>query len=102
VVKAQGSEAVDQFEPTPVPNIKEVRATFHFRNMRLEEILKLFSRESGANFITDEKIRSMTFTAFLQNVTVREALDALLSSRGLSYEQYTKSSNNGPTRVPAR
>lgn len=78
-------------EVAPDVKIKEARATFHFRNMRLEEILKLFSRESGANFITDEKVRNMTFTAYFEDVTIREALDALLSSRGLGYERYPQS-----------
>jgi type IV pilus assembly protein PilQ len=88
VTQAGGADVV----PTPTEvKEKEIRATFHFRNMRLDDILKLFSKESGANFITDDKIKALTFTAYFQDVTIREALDALLSSRGLSYEQYVKS-----------
>jgi type IV pilus assembly protein PilQ len=71
--------------------IPEPTVTLNFRSMRLEDILKIVSKQTGMNFITSEKIRGSKFTVYLENVTLRKALDSLLSAHGLIYEQFPES-----------
>ena len=70
---------------------KDTRITLNFDSMRLEDILMAVSRQSGVNFITSAEIRDLKFRAYLKNITISEALDALLMSQGLVYEQFPES-----------
>ena len=57
----------------------------------LSTFLDVVSAQSKVNFIITEGLESKRVTAFLQNVTVREALQVLLEIKGLTYQQIGKS-----------
>jgi type IV pilus assembly protein PilQ len=67
------------------------RITLNINKMKLEEVLKAFSKQTGANFITSDTVKDRIFSAYLENVILEDALEALLDSQGLSYEQFSNS-----------
>jgi len=72
-----------------VPGEKEdvIKVTMDFENAELKDILKAFSRQTGANFIASEDIEGKVITVYLNNVSIDAALSAILESNGLSYDR---------------
>ena len=58
-----------------------------FKDANLKDILKIFSQQSGLNFIASERIKDRKVTLYLDNVSVRDALDAIIRANRLFYEQ---------------
>ena len=57
----------------------------------LATFLDTISAQAKVNFIITEGLEDKRITAFLQNVTVREALQILLEIKGLTYQRIGKS-----------
>ena len=57
-----------------------------FKDAELKDVLKIFSIQSGMNFIASEAVNDRTITLYLNNVPVREAMDKLFQANNLSYE----------------
>ncbi len=57
-----------------------------FKAARLDDALKIFSQQSGLNFIASEDLADRTLTLYLDNVPVQEALERILLANGLTYE----------------
>lgn len=57
-----------------------------FKNAQLNDILKIFSQQSGLNFIASADVSGKTINLYLDNVPVEEALERILSANGLTYE----------------
>jgi type IV pilus assembly protein PilQ len=57
----------------------------------LSTFLDVISAQSKVNFIISEGVESKTITVFLRKTTVREALEILLSVKGLTYQRIGKS-----------
>lgn len=85
-------------EPEPVrktgyiaqPNdskLTQKRVTLNLRGMPLPIILEAISRQTGASFIVSKDLPAKSFYALMENVTLRDALRALLEVHGLAYEQ---------------
>ena len=53
----------------------------------LDSFLGIITRTTGINFITAQDIKKERVTAKMQNITAKNALDVLLKTRGLAYEQ---------------
>jgi type IV pilus assembly protein PilQ len=53
------------------------------RNASILDVVALLARESGANIVADESVRSTRVTLRLTNVHFRQALDILAASHGL-------------------
>ncbi|MBF0386666.1 MAG: hypothetical protein HQL20_02285 [Candidatus Omnitrophica bacterium] len=62
------------------------RISLDFKGADLKDVLKVFSKQIGANFIFDKDVQMGTTTVFLDNVPVEEALMQVLESNGLTYE----------------
>ncbi|MFC1703629.1 secretin and TonB N-terminal domain-containing protein [Candidatus Omnitrophota bacterium] len=57
-----------------------------FKDASLKDVLKIFSQQSGMNFIASDAIKDRTVTIYLDNVPVEKALESILSANNLSYE----------------
>ncbi|MBI3547435.1 MAG: hypothetical protein HY078_00130 [Elusimicrobia bacterium] len=76
--------------PAPT-NPLETRVTVRVKEAPLATFLDTISAQAKVNFILTEGMESKKITAFLQNVTVREALQILLEIKGLTYQQVGRS-----------
>jgi type II secretory pathway component GspD/PulD (secretin) len=65
----------------------ETRVTVRVKGAPLATFLDTISAQAKVNFIITEGLEQKRVTAFLQNVTVREALQVLLEIKGLTYQQ---------------
>ncbi len=63
------------------------RVSLNLVGMPLIHILRALSLQTGANFIISKEIQGKKFSAFVQRITLRESLQALLETQGLGYEQ---------------
>ncbi|NQU95123.1 MAG: secretin and TonB N-terminal domain-containing protein [Candidatus Omnitrophica bacterium] len=70
-----------------ITSMEERRVSLDFENAELKDILKAFSRQTGANFIASEVIEGKKVTVYLSDVSVDEALSSILKSNGLVYEK---------------
>ena len=57
-----------------------------FRSANLNDVLKIFSQQSGMNFIAETNIASSKVNLYFENVPVEEALERILSANNLTYE----------------
>lgn len=64
----------------------EKTISMDFTNAALNNVLKIFSQQSGLNFIAATDVASKTVNLYLDNVPVEEALERILSANNLTYE----------------
>ncbi len=57
-----------------------------FKDASLTDVLKIFSQQSGLNFIAADEISDKTITLFLDKVPVEVALDKILTANSLTYQ----------------
>ncbi len=62
------------------------RISMDFKEASLTDVLKIFSKQSGMNFIAAEDISDKKLTLFLDNIPVEMALEKILDANGLTYE----------------
>ncbi|MFA5155984.1 MAG: secretin N-terminal domain-containing protein [Candidatus Omnitrophota bacterium] len=72
-------------EELPFPNPETV-ISMDFKDASLKDILKIFSIQSGLNFIANEGLQERKVTLYLDKVAVKEAIDKLFKANNLSYE----------------
>lgn len=58
-----------------------------FKDANLKDILKIFSQQSGLNFIAGEDIAEKKVTLYLDTVLVSDALNSIIEANNLTYEQ---------------
>ena len=69
----------------------DTRVTVRVKGAPLATFLDTISAQAKVNFIITEGLEQKRVTAFLQNVTVRDALQVLLEIKGLTYQKIGKS-----------
>jgi len=80
--KAQGTSA-----SAPQVNVSDAGTVeIHVNEANLVEVLRMLSLQSQKNIIASKDVRG-TVTANLYNVTIKEALDAILKSNGFGYRE---------------
>lgn len=57
-----------------------------FKNTSLKDVLKMFSIQSGLNFVASQDTQDKMITLYLDNVTAEDALKKILSANKLTYE----------------
>lgn len=67
------------------PNYSK-RISMDFKDASLDDVLKIFSQQSGMNFITTNDLHDKKVTLFFDNIPVEEALEKVLDANGLEYE----------------
>lgn len=85
--------AVRDEVPSPIAprSALEARVTVRVKGASLADYLDSISAQSKVNFILGEGLEEKKVTAFLRDVTVREALEVLLELKGLTYLRIGKS-----------
>ena len=58
-----------------------------FQDANLKTVLKVFSQQSGLNFIASQNVQERTVTVYFDNVKVDDALNYLMNANSLIYEQ---------------
>ncbi|MCX5657445.1 MAG: secretin and TonB N-terminal domain-containing protein, partial [Candidatus Omnitrophica bacterium] len=66
---------------------KDVMVSMDFKDAELKDVLKIFSQQSGLNFISSEGVENKKITLYLEKVSVEDALNTILKANSLSYEQ---------------
>jgi|GEM_PF-437995 len=90
----------------------DTRVTVRVKGVPLATFLDTIAAQAKVNFIITEGLEQKRVTAFLQNVTVRDALQVLLEIKGLTYSpvghsntyivtQRSKQAENTVTRIYA-
>ncbi|MEK7746926.1 MAG: secretin N-terminal domain-containing protein, partial [Elusimicrobiota bacterium] len=72
-------------------DLLETRIVVRVKSAPLAAFLDSISAQAKINFIITEGLEEKRITAFLQGVTVREALQILLEMKGLTYQRIGKS-----------
>jgi len=58
-----------------------------FKDANLKTVLKVFSQQSGLNFVASQNVKDRTVTIFFDNVAVEDALSHIINANNLVYEQ---------------
>ena len=64
----------------------QVSISMDFKDASLKDILKIFSIQSGLNFIASESVQDRQITLYLDKVPVEEVMDKIFKANNLSYE----------------
>ncbi|MBL7198382.1 MAG: hypothetical protein ISS47_09835, partial [Candidatus Omnitrophica bacterium] len=62
------------------------RISMDFKDANLKDVLKIFSQQSGLNFIASQDVQDKKVTMYLDDVPVEVALEQLLTANRLKYE----------------
>lgn len=66
--------------------ITEPSISMDFQDASLKDLLKIFSVQSGLNFIASESVQDRRITLYLDKVPLSDAMDKLFKANNLSYE----------------
>ena len=58
------------------------------QDAKLVDVLKMFSQQSGLNFVANEAVKERVITLYLENAGLKEAMDVLFKANNLSYDYY--------------
>lgn len=58
-----------------------------FQDVNLKTVLKVFSQQSGLNFIASQNVQDRTVTIYFDNVKVEDALNYIMNANNLTYDQ---------------
>ncbi len=65
--------------------------SMEFKGADLNDVLRIFSNQSGLNFIAGQEAGDKKVTLYLKNVPVEEALERILTANNLTYEMQPNS-----------
>ena len=80
-IMPQLSAEQDLFFPDPDATI-----SMDLQDANLKDVLKIFSIQSGMNFIASEALQDRKLTLYLDKVPIQEAMDKIFAANNLSYE----------------
>jgi len=72
-------------DPPPFEDSK-ITVSMDFQDANLKDVVKIFSIQSGLNFIASEAVQDRKITLFLDKVPAKEAMDKLFKANNLTYE----------------
>jgi type IV pilus assembly protein PilQ len=67
-------------------NYENKTISMDFKGAKLSDVLKIFSQQSGLNFIASTEASDKTVNLYFDQVPVEEALERILSANQLTYE----------------
>ena len=56
------------------------------KGMDIRDVLKILAQKSGLNIVADSSVKGMV-TLYIKDVTIMDALDTVVSTNNLAYEQ---------------
>jgi len=85
---ADNTKPKEEFVSTPRDtSLSAKKISLQMKGMPLVLILEAISKQTGASFVVAKSLEQKEFTALMEDVTLRDALRALLEAQGLGYEQ---------------
>ncbi len=66
---------------------QDVLISMDFKDAGLKDVLKIFSQQSGLNFIASHEIEDRKITLYLDKVSVEDVLNRILQANNLTFEQ---------------
>jgi len=75
--------SAEQLSP---PAGTQASISMDFKDAGLKDILKVFSMQSGMNFIASDAVQDRKITLYLDKVPLSQAMDNIFSANNLSYE----------------
>ena len=75
----------------PLSDKSKVRVTMDLQDASLRDVLKMLSVQSGLNFIASEAVADRKLTLYLDNISIRVAMDKIFKVNNLSYDLDTES-----------
>lgn len=79
------ASSIKAMDGIPYSNLYR-RISMDFKDANLKDVLKIFSQQAGLNFVASEDVADTSLTLYLDNVTVKQAMDKLLTANKLIYE----------------
>ncbi len=79
------------FSSATIP-FTENTVSMDFKDISMKDFLKIFSQQTGMNFIASEAVQDRKITLYLDKVPVKQAADQIFKANNLSYE-YDEDSN---------
>jgi type II secretory pathway component GspD/PulD (secretin) len=76
-------------ETLPIPGgpaPKEPMISLDFQDAGLKDVLKIFSIQSGLNFIASEGVQDRKLTLYMDSVPLSQAMDKIFKANNLSYD----------------
>lgn len=86
---ASNGTSVASIEAGPSPGNS---ISMDFQDANLKTVLKIFSQQSGLNFVAGQNVQDRTVTIYFDGVTVEDALNHIMNANNLVYEQEPGSS----------
>lgn len=77
--------ATESVKDLPFAN-PDVLISMDFQDANLKDILKIFSIQSGLNFVASDSVKDRKFTLYFDNVPIKDAMDKIFKANNLSYE----------------
>ncbi|MCK9603931.1 MAG: hypothetical protein M0R66_06215 [Candidatus Omnitrophica bacterium] len=77
--------AKDVLKELPFAN-PQTLISMDFQDASLKDILKIFSIQSGLNFIASDVVKDRKFTLYFDGVPIKDAMDKIFKANNLSYE----------------
>jgi len=74
-------------EPSRTDNLSNKLISMDFQDANLKTVLKIFSQQSGMNFVASQNVQDRTVTIYFDGVSVEDALNHIMSANNLTYEQ---------------
>lgn len=69
----------------PMPDVESL-ISLDFQDANLKDVLKVFSIQSGMNFLASEGVQDRKLTLYMDKVPLGKAMDNLFKANNLSYE----------------
>ncbi|MDP1852684.1 MAG: secretin N-terminal domain-containing protein [Candidatus Omnitrophota bacterium] len=79
------ASSIKAMDGIPYSNLYR-RISMDFKDANLKDVLKIFSQQAGLNFVAAEDVADTSLTLYLDNVTVKQAMDKLLTANKLIYD----------------
>ena len=80
-------EIEDDLSVDEADSLEDDVVSLDFKDANLKDVLKVFSQQSGLNFVATQEIQDLPITLYMENVKVEDALQTLLSSSNLGLSQ---------------
>lgn len=85
LILAKSEAAIEPVSQLPFSN-PGILISMDFQDANLKDILKIFSIQSGLNFIASDAVKDRKFTLYFDNVPIKDAMDKIFKANNLSYD----------------
>ncbi|MCK4810254.1 MAG: hypothetical protein KAS99_04880 [Candidatus Omnitrophica bacterium] len=65
------------------------KISMDLENVSLIDLLKVFSQQSGLNFVSTEAVKDRSITLYIENAPLNAAMDVIFEANNLAYDYYS-------------